>query len=248
MNDKPLISVITVTYNAAEVIEKTMLSLKSQDYKDFEHLVIDGSSKDDTIAKIKAYSLPQTRIISEPDKGLYDAMNKGLRLAKGEYVIFLNAGDSFNNPATLRNYADKAKDGEDIIYGDTIIVDNEGKKISDRHLSAPDKLTKKSFSDGMLICHQAFMVKKDLTSVYDINYRFSADYDWCINCISKADPNKCTNLSQVTINYLNDGLTDNNKFKSLRERFRIMAKHYGLPVTLTKHFSFLFRALKRGSL
>lgn len=245
---KPLITIITVTFNAAGVIEKTMKSLKEQTFKDFEHLVIDGASTDSTLPLINQCALHQTRILSEPDKGLYDAMNKGLNLAKGEFILYLNAGDAFHSPVTLLHYYEKALEGKDIIYGDTIIVDKAGNKISDRHLKAPECLSPKSFAKGMTICHQAFMVKKDLTCPYDLSYKFSADYDWCAKAIKKADSSKCVNLNEIVIDYLDNGLTDNNKKKSLKERFEIMRKHYGLPLTLFNHFTFIFRALKRGKI
>lgn len=248
MNNEPLISVITVTYNAASVIDKTMKSLDIQTFKDFEHLVIDGKSKDDTLKIINHFSLPQTHIISESDKGLYDAMNKGLRLAKGKFVLFLNAGDAFHSNDTLSNYAEQAKKNADIIYGDTVIVAPEGEVLGPRHLSVPDKLTNKSFANGMLICHQAFMVKKELASEYNLRYRFSADYDWCIRSIKKSNPSKRINLNQVTIDYLSEGLTDKNKWKSLRERFKIMSHHYGFIPTLFNHFRFVIRAATRGSI
>lgn len=244
----PLISIITVTYNASEVIGKTMDSLREQTFKDFEHIVIDGASSDDTVKIVESYELPQTRVVSEPDKGLYDAMNKGLRQARGKYLLFLNAGDACHNPQTLSDYAEIAKENADIIFGDTIIVDDKGQKIADRHLSAPEKLTRKSFASGMLICHQAFMVKKELAPEYDLNYRFSADYDWCIKCIGNSAPDKCVNLNRVTIKYLSDGLTDKNKWASLKERFRIMKRHYGLASAIWQHFTFIFRALRRGSI
>lgn len=248
MAENPLISVITVTYNAEKVIGKTLESIKNQSFKKFEHLVIDGRSNDNTLEKIKEKGLPDTIILSEPDEGLYDAMNKGLRMAKGKYILYLNAGDTFHSSDTLSKYAQLANQNKDIIYGDTNIVDFEGKFIAPRHLSVPEVLTKKSFADGMLVCHQAFMVKKELAPEFDLSYRFSADYDWCVKCISNADPSECVNLKIVSVDYLNDGLTDNNKWKSLGERFRIMSKHYGLLPTLSKHLGFLVRAFKRGSL
>lgn len=245
---KPLISVITVTFNAGKVIQKTLDSLKSQTFKDFEFIVIDGKSKDNTVEKVKASNIPHNKIVSEPDYGLYDAMNKGLNLANGEYVIFLNAGDSFHSNNILELYARGASKGKDIIYGDTVIVDSEGKIMAPRHLSVPKVLTKESFLNGMLICHQAFMVRKEIVPQYDLNYRFSADYDWCVKCIGNSQPYNCLNLETVTVNYLKDGLTDHNKLKSLRERFHIMSTHYGLVKTLLKHISFIFRALKRGNI
>ncbi|MCH5231685.1 MAG: glycosyltransferase [Muribaculaceae bacterium] len=240
----PLLSIITVTYNASQVLGPTLQSLKSQTFRDFEHIVVDGNSSDSTLRLIEDAGIP-SRVISEPDRGLYDAMNKGIDLARGKYILFLNAGDSFHDPDTLSLYAQAAAGDPDIIYGDTIIVDSEGKKIADRHLKAPEKLTSKSFANGMLICHQAFMVKKNLVPLYDLSYRFSADYDWCVKCIAKSRPDKCHNLQSVTIKYLNDGLTDKNKIPSLLERFRIMSRHYGLIPTTLRHFRFLLRSLRR---
>lgn len=242
----PLISIITITYNAGATLEPTLISVASQSFRDFEHLIIDGASTDDTLAIARKFE--DLRILSEKDNGLYDAMNKGLDMARGRYVIFLNAGDTFHNSDTLRDYAQRAMRGDDIIYGDTVIVDKNRHIIGKRHLTAPAQLTEKSFSKGMLICHQAFMVRKDLAPHYDTRYRYSADYDWTVKCIAAADRTRCTNLNRITIDYLQEGLTDQNKLKSLRERYRIMAKHYGHTRTFLNHLGFIFRALRRRSI
>lgn len=246
MIKQPLISIITITYNAAETLPLTMLSVAEQSFSDFEHLIIDGASSDDTILVARQMCTSTLRIISEPDNGLYDAMNKGLRLARGKYVIFLNSGDKFHSRDTLQLYADAiiAKK-PDIIYGDTDIVDATGKRIGPRHLSVPGMLTVDSFSRGMLICHQAFMVRKAIAPRYDTDYRFSADYDWTIRCIKASRPGGRINLRAITIDYLSNGLTDHNKRASLIERFRIMAHHYGTLRAIMAHLSFIPRAIKR---
>ncbi|MDE7414551.1 MAG: glycosyltransferase [Muribaculaceae bacterium] len=231
--DTPLISIITITYNASKVLPVTIRSVMEQDYSDFEHLIIDGASTDDTLEI--ARSNPGARILSEKDAGLYDAMNKGLRMARGKYVLFLNAGDSFRTKDTLSNFAREAEKDKDIIYADTMVVDSNGKDIAPRHHTAPDLLTFESFSKGMLVCHQAFMVKKEIAPEYDLSYRFSADYDWTVKCIKNTTPERCVNLNYYAINYLSDGLTDKNKMKSLRERYRIMSRHYGYYPTLLHH-------------
>lgn len=243
MEKSPLISIITITYNAAEVLNPTMDSVNSQTFGDYEHIIIDGASKDDTLLIARRFA--SARILSEPDRGLYDAMNKGLKMARGQYVIFLNAGDTFHSASTLEQYAKAASKGYDIIYGETVIVDSDRNIIGPRHLSVPDTLTRESFANGMLICHQAFMVKRSIAPDYDLRYRFSADYDWTIRCMEAGDERKFYNLRQITIDYLSDGLTDRNKLASLKERFRIMAKHYGTLPTTARHIGFLLRAAKR---
>lgn len=242
----PLISIITVTYNAADVVVPTIKSLNDQSFRDFEHIIVDGASSDNTLSIIREIASPETRILSERDNGIYFAMNKGLEMAHGKYVLFLNAGDSLHASDTLALYAEAALESNpDIIYADTVIVDSERRFIAPRHLSVPEVLTVDSFSNGMLVCHQAFMVKLENTVPYDTKYRFSADYDWTIRCMKKSEAVKSVNLHMIAIDYLADGMTDKNHLKSLKERYRIMKEHYGLQTTLSRHFRFIFRALGR---
>lgn len=242
----PLISIITISYNAAETIRPTVTSVADQSFRDFEHILIDGLSKDETIAIARRDGLPTLRIISEKDNGIYDAMNKGLRAAVGKYVLFLNAGDSFASSDSLAHFAQAALNNDpDIIYADTVIVSPQREILRPRHLDAPDILTFNSFSHGMLVCHQAFMVRRSIAPEYDTDYRFSADYDWTIKCIKATTPDRCHNLKNVEIHYLDDGATEKNKLTSLRERFDIMRRHYGLSTAVGRHLSFIPRAVRR---
>ncbi len=247
MTDAPLISIITVTYNAASTLPPTLISLREQTYQDFEHIIVDGASGDDTLAIARRQGRPGLRIVSEPDRGLYDAMNKGLHLARGKYVLFLNAGDAFAGPDELMAYARAAslEPAPDIIYADTDIVDSSRNIVARRHLSVPEQLTFKSFSHGMLVCHQAFMMRRSLAPDFDLHYRFSADYDWTVRCLALTDADACVNLHRTAIHYLNDGLTGKNHFASLRERYRIMARHYGRITALGRHLGFIPRAIAR---
>lgn len=241
----PLITIVTVTYNAAAELPATLESLASQTYRDFEHLIIDGASTDETLAVARRLS-PSARIVSEPDKGLYDAMNKGLRAATGDFILFLNAGDSFHSADDLEAYAAEAsKSNVDIIYADTIVVDDARRPLRPRHLSVPDVLDKKSFSHGMLICHQAFMCRRSLAPEFDTTWRFSADYDWTLRVIEATVPGRCRNLRRVAIDFLDAGTTTKNHRASLKERFKIMRRHFGLPLTLMRHLSFIPRYIGR---
>ena len=244
-------SIITVTYNAEATLERTLESVAQQTYPDIEHLIIDGASKDKTLEIARRY--PHAHVVSEPDKGLYDAMNKGLQRATGDYLCFLNAGDQLHSKDTLAPIVQcisKASNASDVLpigvlYGDTHIVDAQGQFLRNRRLTPPEHLTWRSFKDGMLVCHQAFYINRHIALPYDLNYRFSADFDWCIRCLKEGEQRGMQNLyiHEPLADYLAEGMTTANHQASLRERFKIMAKHYGLLPTIGQHIWFIFRVL-----
>lgn len=243
----PCFTILTVTFNAGPFIERTLKSVASQTYSNFEYYIIDGASRDHTLALCQTYASVITQIISEPDKGLYDAMNKGIRLAKGDYLIFLNAGDQLKDANTLQQVADAIMSSgdmwPDVVYGETEIVDDKDEFVRMRRLSAPEVLDWKSFRDGMLVCHQAFWASRELAAeeLYDLTYRFSADFDWCIRIMKRSAQLMNTHLT--TIRYLQGGMSIKNHRASLLERLRIMAKHYGWMATIGKHIWFVVRAI-----
>ncbi len=252
------ISVITCTYNASHTIERTLRSVGEQQYTEVEHIIIDGKSTDDTIRKAEQYKRQSdicdnghtVIIISEPDKGLYDAMNKGLKIASGDYLVYLNAGDTFPETKTLRVVAESINEGEllpGVLYGNTDLVDDEENFIRHRRLTPPQKLNWRSFQDGMVVCHQAFYA---LTSIarstpYNIYYRYSADVDWCIRIMktSEKEGRELRKINRVVVNYLDEGMTTINRKASLKERFAVMQQHYGLVITVLKHLWFIIRAV-----
>jgi glycosyltransferase involved in cell wall biosynthesis len=236
-----LFSVITVTYNAAEVLERTILSVLSQSYPQLEYIIIDGNSSDGTKEIIEQYAAGLSYRVSEPDRGLYDAMNKGLRKATGDYVWFLNAGDVLANSNTVKDLAAVAERNgmPDILYGETDLMDMQGKIIAARRLKAPQTLTWKSFRMGMLVCHQAFITKRSIAPAYDLQYRFSSDFDWCIRCMKAAKT--IVNSRLRVAGYLYEGLTAANRKASLKERYSIMCKYYGAFATNLLHVWFAVR-------
>ncbi len=229
------ISIITISFNAKKEIEKTIQSVINQTYNNIEYIIIDGKSDDGTVDIIKKYNDKISQWSSEPDDGLYDAMNKGIKEATGDYIIFMNAGDVFYEPQTLSKIFASANEPQDIYYGETIIVDIEEKEIGMRRLSAPLELNWKSFKRGMRVSHQAFIARRELVDLYDLQYKFSADFDWCIKIMKKSTKIKNTNL--IICRYLDGGLTKHNLVPSLKERFRIMRKFYGLFSTIFHHIS-----------
>ena len=173
--------------------------------------------------------------------------------ATGDYLVFLNAGDVFPSPDTLELVASSVGDGEElpgVLYGNTDIVDDEGHFLRHRRLQPPERLTWRSFRQGMLVCHQAFYARTDLAKAnpYNMQYRFSADVDWCIRVMKAAERQglPLRNVEAVVVNYLDGGMTVKNHRASLRERFRLMRHHYGLLPTLAMHAWFVLRsALKK---
>lgn len=243
---KPIVfTLITVTYNAEQTLGRTLQSVAEQTYPHIEHILIDGASKDNTLQITREQGKHLAHIVSEPDKGLYDAMNKGLRLACGDYICFLNAGDKLHNAHTLKQISEELNDYNKetelpgVLYGHTDIVDAEGNFLHARRLSPPEQLTWKSFRNGMLVCHQAFYARRELCVPYDTSFRFSADFDWCIRVMKQTQ--KFHHLRFTLVDYLQEGLTTQNHHASLLERFRIMRNHYGIISTLFFHMWFIIR-------
>ena len=253
-------TIVTCTFNAEHELQRTLDSVFQQSHTDVEHLILDGLSCDGTVEMAQAYKQRSDEartghdiiVCSEPDKGLYDAMNKGIVKATGDYIVFLNAGDTFPSESTLEPIAHSVGDGEalpGVIYGDTDIVNDEGRFLHHRRLQPPANLTWRSFKHGMLVCHQAFYALTSLAknNLYDLNYRFSADVDWCIRVMKEAEQKqlKLKNVGEVIVNYLDGGMTEKNHRASLRERFNVMRHHYGLITTVFMHLWFVVRQVTK---
>ena len=255
-------SIVTITYNADNVLGKTVDSVFSQTYPHVEHVIIDGASTDDTLQVAQDYMQRsyaasnghEIRIVSEPDNGLYDAMNKGLRQVSGDYVLFLNAGDFFPDSEVLSNIArNVGLEGVSreklpaVLYGNTDIVDNDGRFLRHRRLQPPANLSWRSFRHGMLVCHQAFYARLDIakTVPYDCRYRFSADVDWCIRIMKEAEIRHLPllNLHLVVANYTEEGQSTIHHRESLNERYQVMCHHYGMIPTIFMHLWFALRII-----
>lgn len=237
-----LFTVITVTYNAEKTLMRTLKSVQEQSYQHIEHIIVDGMSNDGTVALIREHTTKQTKWISEKDNGIYDAMNKATAMATGNYVCYLNAGDTFYDKQSVEKIIATAQQYHhpDILYGETVVVNNDGRFLLNRRLKAPERLHWQSFKQGMLVCHQAFIARRSIFEPYDLAYRFSADIDWCIRLLKKSQT--IVNTHQVMIKYLNEGTTTANRRASLKERYQIMTKHYGAISTLLHHAWFVVRA------
>lgn len=166
---KPLITIITVCYNASSTIEQTILSVINQTYSNIEYIIIDGNSTDGTVDTIKKYENKISHWISEPDKGIYDAMNKGIKSATGEWINFMNSGDTFYSNTILNEIFLNSVFSCDVIYGNTNYIYSNGNVIK-----KAGKITSKKY---MPFTHQSSFVKTSLLKSFgfDCQYKICAD-------------------------------------------------------------------------
>jgi glycosyltransferase involved in cell wall biosynthesis len=235
---KPKISIITVVYNGAELIGRTIESVTSQTYTNIEYIIIDGASTDSTLQIIEKYKSKIALLHSGKDEGIYDAMNKGLKDATGDYVLFLNAGDQLYAKDTIEKIFNISLEA-DVYYGNTAVINKNGDYIGDRRLTPPEKMTWKDLRFGMCVSHQSFIARRLLCDFYDLQYKVSADIDWVIKVLKQSDT--VVHTHHYISKFLEGGTSNKRRKKALIERFFIMVKHYGFFQTILNHILILFR-------
>lgn len=240
------LSIITITYNAEKFLKRTIESILAQSNQDFEYIIIDGKSKDSTLEIAKAYSERVNLLVSEPDKGLYDAMNKGLRLAKGDFVWFMNAGDEINDSEVVATFMKAlAETNADVFYGDTYFVEENSTIQGLRSEITPHRLPKnlkwQDMNLGMLVCHQAFIARKSIAPFY-LENNLSADIDWEIECLKRAK--KVQFLDRVVAKYLVGGISNKQLKRSLLDRYEVLKKHFGFFGVIMAHIQITIRGVK----
>lgn len=244
MSYTPKISVVTICFNAEKYIEETIQSVLHQDYSNIEYLIIDGASKDTTMQIVNKYSSKISFILSEKDTGIYDAMNKGIAHATGEFIIFMNAGDRFYTSTSVREAVKKSNKAA-IFYGEAMYTDDTGKELAlmseIRNRKLPMQLDWKSMQFGMIVSHQAIFVSTHIIDKYNLQYRYSSDIDWLIRALKKVNPSQTQNTGLIIAACRMGGASQQQHKKSLQERFNILASHYG---TIPNFFNHLYIALK----
>jgi glycosyltransferase involved in cell wall biosynthesis len=252
----PLISIITVTYNSATLLEGTINSVLQQTYPHTEYLIIDGASTDHTKEVIALGELVNQRLIheklyrwlSEPDNGLYDAMNKGLRMASGDYVLYLNAGDQLFEENTLEKLMKHVSGDTDVIYGETMLVNETRRHLGTRSelttQKLPDSLHWRSLKYGMVVCHQAFIARRGIAPFF-IQGNLAADIDWVISVLKKS--RKTVNSGIIISEFLIGGLSKKKHRQSLLDRYKVLKAHYGFLPNIWNHLFILVRPLFKGS-
>lgn len=224
VNSYPLISVITVCYNSANTIENTIKSVINQDYINTEYIIIDGSSTDGTQNIITQYTDKITRVISEPDNGIYDAMNKGIKIATGDWLFFLNSGDTFFSSTTLSETAIQLSDTFALVFGNIILtnLDHSTTYVPQKHIT--------NFAGLIIgICHQAVFfntkINKELL-FYSKNFRYCSDLETLLKIEKYYSKKKIKKISTTISLYLSGGLSDINLNIVLNERKSIINSFY----------------------
>lgn len=235
----PKVSIITVVYNNKINFIKTLNSVKRQDYSNIEYIVIDGGSTDGTLDVIKQNESVISKWISETDKGIYDAMNKGINLATGDYIWFLNGGDMIHSDNTL-NEIFSTGENADVYYGDTELVDDEGKSYGKRKLKTPpENLSWRSMIDGMVVTHQSLIIKKEIIPQYNLKFKHCADIDWTIKILKSSKV--IINTHKIISRFLLGGYSRKNTISSLFERIKILSKHFNIFYVLLNHIKLAFK-------
>lgn len=218
----PKISVITVSFNAERTIERTIQSVINQNYDDFEYILVDGNSKDKTLEIAGKYKDYIKKWISEPDKGLYDAMNKGVLLAQGEYVVFLNADDVFASDNVLTNMA-KHLDGHDIVYGNIDFYDLA---------SGEHNIRKQNYMNKAVLCagtmfHPSEFIKRNLLENlggFDLRFRIVADYEFNLRAILKNNATIKYADELITVFSQGEGLSSNPEGEKRHKKEKMVAQ------------------------
>lgn len=218
------ISIIIVTYNADMYLEEAIKSIIEQNSNNFELIIIDGKSTDNTLSIIKKYDKNINYFISEKDNGIYDAMNKGLNYAKGEYVYFLGADDTLYNKNVLRDIEKYLNNKVDILSGNVYLID---RNLNMRKL-ARNKYTKKEIISGQMIPHQGMFIKRELALKYKFNvkYRIASDYEMLLKAIN--DNATILFVNNIVANYSMSGVSSIQMNSSAKEYINIIKNNVSI--------------------
>lgn len=227
VSKQPLLSIITVNLNNLEGLRRTVNSVLSQTCKEFEYLIIDGGSTDGSREFIEGYAEEVDYWVSEPDTGIYNAMNKGIRAANGEYLLFLNSGDWFYDDSVLSNIGESFNGEEKFLYGDIIKILENGTEILEK---GKNDITLKTFLEGSLN-HQALFINRkvfDIFGLYDEKYSIVSD--WKLDLLALG-LNTCSlkRLDQIIAYYPLDGISMNYKLRD-DERKRVIEEVIPLSI------------------
>ena len=247
------ISLITVCYNSESTIQETLESVKEQNYPELEYIIIDGLSSDKTLSIINLYKDIVTKIISEKDKGIYDAINKGIKISTGSIVGILNSDDTFNDSTVLKNVGEKFENRNiGVLWGDVVFVNKSDKIV--RYYSG-ENISPKSFDNGIMPPHPSVFIKKEIylkLGDFNLKYQIASDYELLLRVlrIKKIDYDY---IPKIIVRMKLGGVSNNNIysiFKLNKEIYQIHSSH-NLPISiysLLKKIPYRLRELLRTKL
>ncbi len=240
------LSVITINYNNLKGLKRTFASVKNQTARnEIEFIVVDGASTDGGKEFLESVRTDIDILVSEKDKGLYDAMNKGLALATGKYVWFVNSGDAIYDANVAEKLIQKTASDIEVIFGDTMFIDGDGNEIGLISRLKPQPLPKQlnagSFRFGMNLCHQSFLAQKSICPQYNLNYRQAADIDWILQILQKNPKN--LNAQMVIAAFETGGSSAQNEKKAWKERYKVLENYYGKVPNIFAHIWIILRRI-----
>jgi acetyltransferase-like isoleucine patch superfamily enzyme len=250
------LSIVTITYNCISTIENTLKSLVTQKYKDFEYIIIDGGSNDGTLDVINKYSAIISKILSEPDDGIYDAINKGINVASGELIGLLHSGDTYSKDTLLIVNEYHKLNKNRIIYGDTFFINDVNELIGSQH----GRFETQSLNSGFGFMHPSTFVPKNiykLVGSYDTNYKYAGDVDFFIRAYKKGinfshSPHKVymksdgtseRNFKAAKLDYFRVLKAHNmiSEFNLIKTKFRFILKYYLLKKYIQREQVYKFK-------
>jgi glycosyltransferase involved in cell wall biosynthesis len=232
----PRFSIITVVFNHKSGLRATGESVVLQQFQDYEWIVVDGGSKDGTVAEVERFGDKVSKFISEPDRGIYDAMNKGLSIAEGEWIIFLNAGDQLADSGVLSNFC--APPDADLAYGDAVILRPDGARPVFK-AKPLEEMWK-----GICFSHQSLFTRKHIAKKLRFSTRFKvvSDYDWYVRALSSGA--KAHSLNYVVSEIEPGGFSERAFYRRTIERFFVASRHFGLGRVLPFYTALVLRRMK----
>lgn len=216
------ISIVTVLKNAEAVVVDAMASIRAQDYPNLEHVVVDGVSSDKTLLLVEQHRIENSIVISEPDCGIYDAMNKGIALATGDAILFLNADDRLTQPSAISNLVRgmSSSPSADFSFGDAIVQSTEGESYR-----CYSHISRQNIGFEM-VCHQVILARRNLFEFpgrFDTSYKICADLDWLLRCVDSGASFRY--VSKPIAYYATGGESDRNIALRQQEKTEILRKY-----------------------
>lgn len=238
MSQIPRVTIVTVVFNSRDLLARTIGSVDELDYNNIEHVIVDGGSTDGSADLLYLRRHVKVCGISERDDGIYDAMNKGIQMATGDYIWFLNAGDVPSDRSVLKPL--EHFNNLDVLYGDTNLVNDMG--VLTKVVHAPSRISWQIMTEGMFVSHQSIIVRRKIAPKYDLSYRFIADQKWIVEILRQAKSIRYA--GQPVCNYLINGVSQKFYFTCLLEKIRYSFRVCPLSIAIKITFFDLLNAIR----